>query len=240
MSYDPEELGTIDPSSPHNQPMGMRFPEHAFRKLIIYALQQLREHIDDTKNNVIDELFRMAGVKVIAEFKSWLRDSKNIFVDVNWPAEDLNLPCIGIFNQGEREDVASDVLGDVLGHVEYALDGGVVSRETNLVAMQVTTHIYIGTSQPNLTLYLYNLVRFILLKNKSQLTEWYDIHNLTMNGQAVEYDERLMPTLGYYRLLQLQYLTYFDYNLSEEATQVLCVNLQVDTDRADPVIVPYT
>jgi len=228
-----DERDLKDPSRnytvPFNQPIGMRIPEHVFRQLIGYGLKQIRESLDNPVN-LVSELFAMTGEDVVAQVKSWLREHTNIFLGVSWPKDDVSLPLITVINQGEQEDVTNAFLGDATGAMEYGKFGDVrpSAREQRAIPMRHTTNIYVASQDDALTLYLYNIVRFILVSNKDALTQWYDIHNLVVSGQPLEFDEKLFPIFGYYRLLQLQYTTFFDYNLSEEAAKIVSLELLVE------------
>lgn len=222
---DPEEIFGSQPQT--LAPFGARFPEYVFRQTIGYGLKQLREHADDTRDNPIDELFRFTGPATCAKIKTWLKDNKNIFLDVNYPNEDVSLPLIAVVNEGEREDVSNALIGDETGFHEFGIpsgDGTYRYREARAIPMSHTTTIYVTTQQPDLTLYLYHIVRFILLDNKLNLANWYDIHNLTIAGQALSYDEKFLPAQSYTRTVQLQYLTMFDYCPSQTLSKILAIH----------------
>jgi hypothetical protein len=245
MSIDPKNPDTRDvgdPSNnytvPQNQPAGMRIPEFIFRQLISWSIQQVRNNVDMPKNNLVDELFAMAGADVIKQIKDWLRGHANLFIDTSWPKDDATLPAIVIENQGEQEDTSNALLGDVAGMMSYGRFGGAeTSRMHFAVPEQHVTNIYIATTDDRLTQFLYTLVKFILLSNKDQLTQWYDIHNLVLSGQVLDHDPERFPTFTYFRMLTANYLCLFDFNGSEEAAKIVSLELMVDAAQGD-VIVP--
>jgi len=214
---------------PANQPLGMRIPEYVFAQLIGFVFQEIRRTIDT--NSLIDELFAFTTKDTIKRFKEYLRDHKNFYVGVNWPQEDVHLPLITVISQSEEEATDLAFLGDAVGVEQFGTFGGgqkLTQRQAKAVPLRSTTQIYIASTDDELTLLLYNVVRFIFLSNKLQLSQLYDIHNLVVSGQALEYDQELHPVKGFYRTIQLQYLTLFDWNLSEEAAKIVSLDLVVE------------
>lgn len=213
---------------PANQPLGMRIPEFVFAQLIGFVFQEIRRTIDT--NSLIDELFAFTTTATIKRVKDYLREHKNFFIGANWPSEDVHLPLITVINQGEQEATDQAFLGDATGVEQFGTFGDqrLTQRQAKAVPLRVTTNIYVASSDDELTLVLYNIVRFIFLSNKMQLSQLYDVHNLTISGQALEYDPELHPVRGFYRVLQLQFLTMFDWNLSEEAAKIVSLNLIVE------------
>lgn len=205
----------------------MRIPEYVFAQLIGYFLQRIRETVDTSK--LIDELFAFTSDEVIASVKKYIRTHKNIFVGVNWPQEDVHLPLITCINQGETEAQELAFLGDATGVSQFGTFGDVRTsvREARAIPMKCVTNIYIAAADDELTMFLYNIVRFIIVSNKDALSRLYDIHNLTFSGQSIQYDEQHHPTKGFYRVAQLSYMTLFDWNLSEEAAKIVSLDLMV-------------
>jgi hypothetical protein len=237
-SKPPDQLPLGSPENnytiPQNTPSGMRIPEFVFRQLIGWAIQQVRKTVDDPKN-VVDELFAMVGDDTIKQIKDWLRSNENLFLDVSWPRDDISLPAIIVEPQGEQEDTANALLGDLAGTAEMGRfgDANPSMRPQFAVPELHTTNIYIASQDDRLTLFLYTLVKFILLSNKDQLTQWYDIHNLSIGGQVLEHDPQMFPTFGYFRMLTLSYLCLFDFNGATEAAKIVCLDMMVSTTECD-------
>jgi hypothetical protein len=219
---------------PQNQPAGMRIPEFVLRQLISWALKQVRLSLDNPRN-IVDELYAMAGPDLIKQIKEWLRAHENIFIDVSWPRDDQNLPLIVVEPQGEQEETEMAFLGDLAGTMDYGrFDNGIPTmRPQFAIPERHTTNIYIASQDDRLTLFLYTLVKYIIISNKDQLTQWYDIHNLVVGGQVIEHDPNLFPTFGYYRVLTLSYMCLFDFNGSEEAAKIVSLDLMVTTQQQD-------
>jgi hypothetical protein len=224
------ESPTRNYTVPQNQPAGMRIPEFVLRQLISWALKQVRQTLDQPKN-IVDELYAMAGPELILQIKEWLRAHENIFIDVAWPRDDQSFPLIVVEPQGEQEETESTFLGDLAGTMDYGRfnDGIPSMRPQFAIPERHTTNVYIASQDDRLTLFLYTLVKFIIISNKDQLTQWYDIHNLTVGGQTIEHDPNLFPTFGYYRVLTLSYLCLFDFNGAEEAAKIVSLDLMVTT-----------
>jgi len=219
---------------PQNQPAGMRIPEFVLRQLISWALKQVRQTLDQPKN-IVDELYAMAGPDLIKQVKDWMRAHENIFIDVAWPRDDQSFPLIVVEPQGEQEETESTFLGDLAGTMDYGRfnDGIPSMRPQFAIPERHTTNVYIASQDDRLTLFLYTLVKFIIISNKDQLTQWYDIHNLVAGGQVLDHDPNLFPTFGYYRVLTLSYLCLFDFNGAEEAAKIVSLDLMVSTQQQD-------
>ena len=233
----PDEQNLRSPANnytvPQNQPAGMRIPEFVFRQLIGWGLQQVRNTVDNP-NNLVDELFAMVGDDTIKQIKSWLRERSNLYLDVSWPKDDISLPAIVVEAQGEQEDTSNALLGDVAGSMDRGRFGGTPTMRPQFAIPEThTTNIYIASQDDRLTLFLYTLVKFILVSNKDQLTQWYDIHNLSVSGQVLEHDPQMFPTFGYFRMLSLSYLCLFDFNGSDDAAKIVSLDLMVETTQGD-------
>jgi len=222
---DPEQNYTVPP----NQPAGMRIPEFAIRQLIGHALGKIRDSID-TPKNLVDTLFAMVPDEVRKQIKQWIREHKNMFLDVSWPRESGFLPMIVVEPQGEQEETSSVLLGDYAGDMPFGRfeDGRPSASPQYAIPERHTTNIYVGADDDRLTLFLYQIVKFILLSNKDSLTKWYDIHALSMSGQILTQEDKQLPQHGYYRVLSLSYFCMFDFNGTEEAAKIVSMELDVD------------
>jgi hypothetical protein len=216
---------------PQNIATGMRIPEFIFAQLISSAIGRVRNTVD-TPASVVDKLFGFVPQKVRDQFKTWLRTTTNIFIDVSWPREGLTLPMIIVEPQSEDEDTSNTFLGDVAGNVDNGLGLGTPKFATSYaIPEKHTANIYVATDDDRLTLMLYTLVKFILVSNKDKLTEWYDIHNLSVGGQVLAWDEEMLPTFGYYRLLTARYQCLFDWQGDEETALLISeIGLLVQPD----------
>lgn len=209
---------------PQTQPAGLRIPEFAIRQLIGWAIGQVRSTIG-TPNDVVDQLFALVPQDTRNQFKQWLLQNQNIYIDVSWPRDPIGLALIVVEPQSESEDTNNTFLNDLVGTTEHGLLGGQTPTEAFAYGIPETrvTSIYIASNDDRLTLFLYELVKFILVYNKQSLTKFYDVHNLSISGGVLDQDSAKLPEFVYYRVLQARYMTIFDFN--GPASGPLIVNL---------------
>jgi hypothetical protein len=214
---------------PVTQPAGLRIPEFAIRQLIGWALGEIRKTIG-TSNDLVDQLFALVPDDVKNSYKTWLLQNENIYLDVSWPREAINLAMIVVEPQSESEDTTNTFLGDSVGATDYGLLGGEPSSARAYgIPEKRTTNVYIASGDDRLTLFLYETVKFILVTNKHSLTRFYDVHNLSLSGGVLEDDAAKLPDYTYYRVLQATYLTLFDFNGPASGPAIINLSLQVDT-----------
>lgn len=227
MSIDPVDVPSNNFTVPQTQPAGLRIPEFAIRQLIGWALGQVREAIG-TPNDVVDQLFAFVPQDVRNQFKQWLIQNQNIYLDVSWPRDAVGLALIVVEPQSESEDTNNTFLNDSVGTTDYGQLGNQIPTEAPAYGIPENriTNIYIASDDDRLTLLLYTLVKFIIVYNKASLDKFYDVHNLSLSGGVLEYDAEKMPKFVYYRVLQARYMTIFDFN--GPASGPLVVNLVLD------------
>lgn len=213
MSNPPLEDPTNNFTSPQTQPGGLRIPEFAIRQLIGWAIDQVRSKIG-SPDDTVDQLFALVPVEVRDQFKSWLLDNQNIYLDVSWPRDPVALALIVVEPQSEAEATGDAFLNDSVGTTDRGVLGGQVPTEAPAYGIPETrtTNVYVASDDDRLTLLLYTLVKFILVYNKASLTKFYDVHNLSLSGGVLEHDADRLPQFTYYRVLQARYMTIFDYN----------------------------
>lgn len=222
---DPKQNFTI----PAQQPAGLRIPEFALMNLIGVALERIRSLIG-SPNDVLPKLFAFLPQEVLDQLRGWLLDHQNIYIDVSWPKDAINLAIVVVEPQGEQESTPDTFIGDRAGTTEFGVLGGIIkSSDHYAIPEKRSTSIYIGSNDDRLTLLLYELVKFIIASNKMKLEEWYDVHNLSIGGGVLEMDPEKFPTFEYYRVMSLQYLTLFDWNGVEEIAMIVSLDLLVDT-----------
>lgn len=205
------------------QPMGMRIPEFVIKQTIGWGLKQIRDTIGKP-NNVINTLFAYLPDETRGQITSWLLNHENIWLDVSFHKDAEHLAMIVVEPQSEDEATEDALLGDLLGTAHFS-DSEAKQRG---VPEKRTTTIYIASNDDRLTLFLYEIVKFILVTNKLRLEEWYDIHNLSLGGQVMAFDDERLPTFAYYRTMSLRYETIFDWSDLEEASKIVSLDLSVD------------
>jgi hypothetical protein len=70
-------------------------------------------------------------------------------------------------------------------------------------------------------------VKFIVVSNKRQLTEMYDLHDIIVGGRDLQHETSLFPTFGYMKMVTFRCLNMLDYNVAEEAAKIVSLNLLV-------------
>jgi hypothetical protein len=209
----------VNASVSTNRPAGVRIVDFIFERLIGSALQQVCS-TPDTLNTFVDELFAQAAQPVRDDFKSFLLDHPGFYIGVSWPRDAVNMPMIVVEPQGEQEGEGELMINDVIG--EDPNTGVPVYA----IPERRTTHIYIGSDDDRLTFFLYQAVKFIVLVNKQRLLRFYDVQNLSVSGTTLSLDETQLPTKGFFRILQLSYMSYFDFDDStEQAARIASVDM---------------
>lgn len=214
-------------TAPSTKPAGLRIPEFAIRQLIGWAFGQIRARVG-TPDDVIEQLFAFVPVGVRDQIRQWLMQNQNIYLDVSWPRDPVGLALIVVEPQSESEDTSSTFLNDLVGTTDRGQLGDQVPTEALAygVPENRVTHIYIASDDDRLTLFLYELVKFILMYNKASLSKFYDVHNMSLSGGVLDHDADKLPHFVYYRVLQAKYMTIFDFN--GPASGPLIVNIGLD------------
>ncbi len=228
MPNPPLEDPTNNFTVPSTQPAGLRIPEFAIRQLIGWAIGQVRARIN-TPDDAVDQLFALVPRDTRDQFKQWLLNNQNIYIEVSWPREPAGLALIVVEPQSEAEDTSNTFLGDSVGTTEYGQLGNQVPREAYAYGIPETrtTNIYVASDDDRLTLLLYELVKFILVYNKASLDKFYDVHNLSLSGGVLEHESSKLPNFMYYRVLQARYMTIFDFNGPASGPAVVNLGLDV-------------
>jgi hypothetical protein len=212
---------------PVTRAAGMRIPEFAIRQLIGWALGKTRDSVG-TPDDLVDKLFAFVDDGVRNQFKQWLINNSNIYTDVSWPIDPVGLAMIVVEPQSDSEDTDNALLNDRLGNTTYGQVGDQVPLEAPAYGIPEvrTTNVYIASNDSRLTLFLYTLVKFIVVYNKAALDKYYDVHNLVVSGGVLSNDADKLPQFVYYRVLQMRYMTIFDYD--GPASGPLVVNLELN------------
>lgn len=230
MSADDLKDPAVNYTARPNRPTGARMAEYPVRQLLGFALQQIRAHVDDVDDNIIDQLFAIHGPAVIAQVKGYFRDHEKLSVVVGWPRTDMAMPWIAVVNATERDNDAESILGSQGGVQVLGRAGGLLEQRNHMVRpLSASLNILIASLDPHLTAVLSQIVRFILHINEDSLAEFYDVQVPTISMQDVQWDEKLWPTFGFFRMVTLNYATSFDYNVSKEAQRIVSLGLLVST-----------
>lgn len=214
------------PKTPNNF-AGLRFVEPLIRQFLSYQLGEIAKYVDDPDVTFLEELFNgfdrfmPDGVDIIKDIKTWFRDHPNIQTSINFPRHDISLPFVSVVNGAEQEQAGAQYLGDHGGEAEYGVLGGsgpTHVREVLSIPQAHQTNVYVATSDPNTALYLYTVVRALLLVNKLDFDQQGGMRNLVINGADIEFRPDLFPEFAYFKVLSLNYDTDFDLPLQAHAS----------------------
>lgn len=155
---------------------------------------------------------------VITEVKTYLTNHPSIEVVINWPRRDISLPFVSIITRQNSEDESKDSLGDnfemedILGDitVDGVLSNEITGHSQSIgYASNAVTDLAITSEDPNMTLYLFDLVRFIIFTHKIELEDKADLKNMKLDSRDFQFDPSYFPDFWYSRALTLSYLTYY-------------------------------
>lgn len=226
-----------------NGATGNMFFEPLLRQFVAYQLKQIAENVNDPSVTFIDELFGRYGDDVRLQVKEWFATRPNISVEINFPREDSKLPFIAVVAAEENEKTNETLLDDHGG--EMFIGGRSVTSSSSQVvqtayttplaepddrprALQVrrlisipetrVTRLYIATDDVNLTLYLYTVIKALLVVNKLDFDKYAGARNLKLSGSDFDHKAELFPQFAYFKVLTLAYDMNFDVPLSPTGT----------------------
>jgi len=192
---------------------GVMLPERVLQDLLKWGFGVLN---DDT--SLIDDLFHKLDKKSLTNLKHYY-DTHDITVRTNFPSDSFTWPIVSIVNADDSENPQMDVLGDFLGDSVNAA-GTEVSRLYGH-ALNSRFDVYCLTGgDSNAALYLYYLVKAILLLNMQAL-HVHGLSNITFSGRDVQLREDLFPEFTYARVLSVNCNNYFSVSLTERAAKSL-------------------
>lgn len=210
--------------------VGYMFFEELLRRFFVYSFGQISKRAASPDVFLIDELFASWGDEIRLQVRQWFIENTNIACVINYPRADINLPQVAVVNSNETEKTEQAYLSDdggmtMLGSRSLSLYGeevddtrGVALRRLVSVPEQKTTQIYIMTNDVNTTLYLYTVVKALVLINKLDFDKRAGARNMKMSGADLQRNETLTPEFAYQKLLTLNYEMNFDVALPPEDT----------------------
>jgi len=227
-----------------NSSTGFMYFEPVLRQFLAYQLKQIIANVNDPGITFIDEMFARWGDDVRLQIKKWLATTGNISVDINFPQEHMTLPLIAVVSAEDNEKTAEAVLGDfggtlyiggsqvtksnpqtlppnVYGQAEALPDDRPLAMEARYllsVPEARITRLYIATDDADSVLYLYTIVKALLIVNKLDFDQFVGVRNLKLNGGDLEHRQDLLPQFAYMKQLTLSYDTNFDVPTSPTGT----------------------
>lgn len=181
-------------------------PEFLLRNAIQVGLQ---DFIDTPE--LIASLFESYGQPVIDEVKNYLLvrtepGKKVVETSINYPKEGMSLPLVAIVMGMDPEDTEHDVLGDFL---EFrSNESSTTLRAVVGTANKPVYSILILSQYPNLTVYLYIMVKAIIIANSIEFHK-RGMQNIVLGGRDLTLDRDLFPEFAYARQLTVTCLNYF-------------------------------
>lgn len=225
-----------------NAAVGYLFFEDALRKFLAERLRELSLRGTGPENVFIDEMFARFGDDVRLQVKKWFATTTNIDVVINYPKDDTHVPFIAVVNSRESEATQQTYLGDDGGilyqgaaSVESASQETVRTlygevpvpdpRPRALQARQLVSipenralSLYIATDDPNSTMYLYYIVKALIITHKLLFDRFFGVRNMRLSGADLQHRPELFPQFVYMKVITLEYESNFDVALSPKTT----------------------
>lgn len=218
--------------------------EPMLRQFLAYQWKQLVANVNDPSITFVDELFMRWGDEVRLEVKKWIASNPNLEVVINYPNENNTLPFIGVVSAEDNEKTNEAYLGDyggytmiaasqvtksdpntlppnVYGQAEKLPDNrplGLQTRYLLTVPEARITRLYLATSDADSVMYLYIIVKALLLVNKLEFDKYAGARNLKMNGGDLEQRQELFPQFAFMKQMTLSYDSNFDVPTSPVGT----------------------
>lgn len=193
---------------------GHRPIEIILQQALQYTLQNIRQMAADPANTLFDRVFGFFPKEDKAAIREYLATT-NIADHVyrNFPKYEYDLPLVAVHS---REEGESRVQHQTFHHEALVVnlpDG----TSSELVGQQIggACDIIIITDDPATTMMLYRVVWYLIFSNKFDLEQHQDIHDLAMDGGALNFDAQTFPNWQYSRVIMLKYQTAFDYYLED-------------------------
>jgi len=206
-------------------------PEIALQRLMARGIMAVRKDL-----TIIDQLFWNADTKTIQNVKDLLSNVK-IHIILQAPRIDTVLPCIAIVPVGEKESIpfVGDVMGDAISPPDVlsfgddtsaatmtptSIDADLLGEPQRLfkegipisqqgAGYNATFRIFVRGLNYYLTVFLYNIVKAILIQNRLLLDQ-NGVHNMILSGGSVSVDTELLPEPVYTRTLDINFMYLFD------------------------------
>lgn len=223
---------------------GDLFFEETLRQFLAFQLKQLSQNAANPGVSFVDDLFSRMGANVRKQVKDFLTTHPNISVEINYPREDIKLPFVAVVNVEESEKSAEAYLGDD-GGLMYMGERSVEAsssltfipnvygealaepdtrprathaRQLISIPEACVTRIYIGAQEVNIVMYLYAIIKALVLVNKLDFDKYSGARNLKVSGGDLEQRPELFPTFAFFKVITLSYDMNFDVPVSAVRT----------------------
>lgn len=256
-------------------------PEIIIRQVVARGIGNARR-----EDKVLDMLFRNTPTSIVESLKDAFREV-TVDITLNYPREDIQLPCVAILLRGEDE--TESVLGDLLGEgygpgtinglaapgssgrgsadsrirpeffytpdensvvqEHYSTDptGTIIGEPRKMfvddgqtlhrregVGDEASYLIHILASRPEMVIFLYVLIKYILRRDR-MILERNGVLNMTLSGTDFAPQPTYLPIYTYSRALSCRFLYWFDWFRVEGETG----SLSLEEARAKGLDIEY-
>ena len=201
-------------------PLGSSLPERVLQELLAFGLAKI--HADPS---LCDDLFWKLDEAAKADIHGYFADHA-IPVRLDFPIDDWTFPLVTIQVASDDENVAGDFLGDYMTTQPNTLGGSVDMMMGHALKSIYTVYCLAGKDS-NAAMWLYYVVKAILVLNAESLMR-QGLHNLTMSGRDISFQEQTLPEMTYARTLSLTCDNYFCVRKSERVATSLVQTLYVE------------
>ena len=187
-----EALRLSDGSSPS----GCMLIERVLQQLLQAAFAALK-----ADPSTIDDLFYKVSSAERVSIKNWL-SKLDVVVRTGYPEVGFTKPLITIVTEAEDEQAPMDFLGDQMGQEGLSEDGTQAYYTVGHVERCQYNLMCFAGKDANVVLYLYHLVKAILLLNMPLLQN----HGLiapTVTGRDLSFRDDMLPEFVYCRVVSL-------------------------------------
>lgn len=220
---------------------GDLFFEEKLRQFLTYQLKAIKADTANLGSSFFEDMFGSFGDDVRLQIRKWFVET-SIPVTINMPRDNIIVPfvCViaseeteapvayladygGVMYEGGLSVTASaeqqlpNVYGDPLTQIDDRPRGTQARQVLSLPESRVT-RIYVGTEDVNATMYLYKVVKALLIVNKIEFDKYAGARNMKISGNDVEYRPELAPSFAFFRMLTMNYDMNFDIPLSPTKT----------------------
>ena len=215
---------------------GDLFFEELLRKFLAAMFIKISQQAADPNVQIIDEMFARYGDEIRLQVRNWFIANTNIKVVINYPKLDIGLPFVAVVNANEAE-TDKPYIGDYGGAMTMGADD--VTSSTTAVGLFgrpltderpkatgyrkmisvpeiKTTQIWVGTDDPNSTLYLYTITKMLLILNKMDFDKYVGARNMRLSGSDLQHHPEFLPQMVYMKQLTLNYEMNFDIPLARQ------------------------
>lgn len=219
-----------------NSFVGDLFFEELLRKFLTSMYQLISKKAADPNVQLIEEMFARLGADIQKQIRDWFVANTNIKVVINYPRTDIGAPFVSIVNANENE-TDKPYLGDYGGAMMIGANDvqasstavglygeAIVDERPRATAYRKllsvpeahTTQLWIGTDDPNTTLYLYVVTKMLLILNKMDFDKYVGARNIRLSGSDLQHHPEFMPQMIYMKQLTVNYDMNFDIPLERQ------------------------